>query len=174
MNQIRKTKIRYPNIINLIELEHNSDISIEPIGRDIIKITSDGIISLFVDSFYYGTHNKSTICLTDNNTTALNCENGENTVITLQSKSSGDIKKYVYKQQLVRKLIFEYIERVDIGQIIEKCGICIMFRKHTSPIIDCDGCATDEYLVIKGDVNSYIICDNNKFTFDTILTRYMI
>lgn len=178
MNLNRKTKLRYPNILNLIELEHDSDISVEPITEAVIKISSTGIISLFVDGEYYGTHNKSTLCLSDN--TTVESLSG-NTVITLQSKSQEDIRRYVYKRQITRKMIFEFIKKIDCGQLIEKNGICITFGKNSrSSIIDENGQSivthdkNDEYLIMKGGSDSYIICDNEKFPFNITLTQGII
>lgn len=166
MNLNRKTKIRYPNILNLIELEHDSDISIEPITEAVMKITSDGIISLFIDGEYYGTHNKSALCLSDH---PAEISHGDDTVIILQSKSAEDVEKYIYKTQLTRKMIFDYIKKHDEGQPIEKCGICVTYGKKIQSTSVNDN--TDECLTIKGNTDSYIICDNEKFSFDITLSQ---
>lgn len=162
MNLNRKTKLRYPNILNLIELEHDSDISVEPITDAVIKITSSGVISLFVDGEYYGTHNKSSVCLSDN-VTAIST--GSDTVITLQSKSQEDIERHIYKRQIARKMIFEFIKKPDRGQVIEKNGICITFGK-TSKLTD----KSDEYLIVKGGIDSFVVCDNEKIPFNVTLS----
>lgn len=165
MNLNRKTKLRYPNILNLIELEHDSDISVEPITDAVIKITSSGMISLFVDGEYYGTHNKSSVCLSDNYTAI---STGCDTVITLQSKSQEDIERHVYKKQLARKMIFEYIKKPDRGQVIEKNGICVTFGKNSKST------ENHEYLIVKGGVDSFVVCDNEKIPFNVILSQNVV
>jgi hypothetical protein len=163
MNLNRKTKIRYPNIINLIELEHDSDISIEPVTESTVKIASDGVISLYVDGEYYGTHNKSMVCLSDD-TSDVTADN--DTIITLRSKSEEDIQQYIYRMDLSRQMILDYICEEDTGQPIEKNGVNIMVEKNDN--------GQPDQLIIKGGMNSFIMCDDKIYPFNVTLKRHII